>query len=696
MRRLFVASLLTGLCTASVASAAGEDPFLWLEEVQGARALEWVKAQNAKTLAVLEKDPRFETFHAEALTLLTATDRIPAPDLRAGGVDNFWQDRTNPRGVWRHTSLEDYARPAPQWKTVLDLDALSRAEGANWVYKGSECLPPEDQRCLVSLSNGGKDAVEVRELDAATGAFVEGGFRLPEGKQSSEWLDVDTLLVGRDWGAGTLTESGYAYVLKRWKRGTPLSEAQEVFRGERTDAWVSPRVLRDAEGRRQGVLIQRAVTFFESEYWLLGEGGAAPARVPLPRKASFQAFVQGQAVFTVQEDWGGFKQGALLAYPLAALEADATAARPALILQPGPRQAIESVSETRGGLLVNVYEDVKGAIDVYTPGKGTTWRRKRLALPKNASVSILATSPAHDRVFVESQGFLEPTALWLGDAAAGTVKKVKALPARFNASTHQVEQRWAVSKDGTRIPYFLVRPKGRKADGTTPTLVYGYGGFQVSKPPVYLPEVGKLWLERGGAYVVANIRGGGEFGPRWHQAALREHRQRSFDDFAAVLEDLVRRKVSSPRRIGIYGRSNGGVLTSVTLTQRPELLNAAVIESPLIDMLRYHKLPAGASWVGEYGNPEVPGDAAFIAKYSAYQHLEKGGRYPRPYITTNTLDDRVHPGHARKFAARLEALGLPYLYYENTEGGHSNDANPLLNAQRWALHYVYLFEQLVD
>ncbi len=694
MRRLFVASLLTGLWSAP-GIAAQEDPFLWLEDVQGPRALEWVKAQNAKTLAVLEKDPRFEAFHAEALALLTATDRIPAPDFRAGGVDNFWQDRANPRGVWRHTSLDGFASPAPRWKTVLDLDVLSKAEGANFIYKGNDCLPPEDRRCLVSLSNGGKDAVEVRELDTATGAFVEGGFRLPEGKQFSEWLDADTLLVGRDWGGDTLTESGYAYVLKRWKRGTPLAEAQEVFRGQKTDVYASPTLLRDADGQLQAVLVNRAVTFFESEFWLLGEGQAAPVRVPLPRKASYQAFVQGHAVFTLEEDWGRFKQGALLAYPLAALKADAAAAQPALLLQPGPRQAIESVSATRGSLLVNLYEDVKGAIDVYTPS-ATRWSRKRLPLPKNASVGIIATSSAHDRVFVESQGFLEPTALWLGDAAAGTVKKVKSLPARFKAATHQVDQYWAVSKDGTRVPYFVVRPKGKKADGTTPTVVYGYGGFQVSKPPVYLPEVGKLWLERGGAYVVANIRGGGEFGPRWHQAALREHRQRSFDDYAAVIEDLVRRKLSSPRRIGIYGRSNGGVLTSVSLTQRPELLNAAIIESPLIDMLRYHKLPAGASWVGEYGNPEVPGDAAFIAKYSAYQNVKEGVRYPRPYITTNTKDDRVHPGHARKFAARLEALGQPYLYYENTDGGHSNDADPLLNARRWALHYVYLSQQLVD
>ncbi|NMO15551.1 S9 family peptidase [Pyxidicoccus fallax] len=692
MRSVFVASVLTGVLSAPGALAA-EDPFLWLEEVQGTRALEWVRTQNEKTLAALEKDPRFETFHKEALEFLTATDRIPTPEFRAGGVDNFWQDAANPRGVWRHTSVDSYGGPAPQWKTVLDVDALSKAEGANWIWKGHECLPPADARCLVRLSNGGKDAVEVREFDATTGKFVDGGFRLPEGKQSSDWLDADTLLVGRDWGGDTLTESGYAFVLKHWRRGTPLAQAKEVFRGERTDVHGSPMMLRDAEGQLQAVLVNRAVTFFESEFWLLD--GAAPVRLSLPRKTSYQGFVQGQVVFSLEEDWGRFKQGALLAFPLAALKADAASAKPALVLQPGPRQAIDGVAATRSTLLVNVYEDVKGALDVYTP-VGGKWTRKRLDLPKNASVGITATSSAHDRLFVKSQGFLEPTALWLGDASAATVKKVKSQPARFDASTHQVEQFWAKSKDGTRVPYFVVRSRKRKADGGAPTLVHAYGGFQVSKTPVYQPEVGKLWLERGGAYVVANIRGGGEFGPRWHQAALRENRQRAFDDFAAVMEDLVRRKISSPRRMGIYGRSNGGVLTSVSMTQRPDLMNAAVIESPLIDMMRYHKLPAGASWVGEYGNPEVPADAAFISKYSAYQNLKEGVRYPKPYITTNMKDDRVHPGHARKFAARLEAMELPYLYYENTDGGHSNDADPLLNARRWALHSVYLAQQLMD
>jgi len=693
MRRAYVASLLAGLLTTSAAKAEeAPDPFLWLEEVQGARALEWVQAQNARTLAVLEKDPRFETFHAEALEMLTSTDRIPSPRFRAGGVDNFWQDRSNPRGVWRHASLEGYVGARTPWETVLDVDALAKSEQANWIWKGSNCLPPADRQCLVSLSNGGKDAVELREFDATAKRFVEGGFQVPEGKLSAAWLDADTLLVGRDWG-GTLTESGYPFVLKRWTRGTPLAETREAYRGERTDVSATPIPLRDAEGALQAVLVNRAVTFFESEFYLLGD--AAPVQLPFPRKTSIQAFVEGQVIFTIEEDWGRFKQGALLAYPLAALKEDPAAAKPVLLFQPGPRQAIESVAATRGRVLVSLYEDVKGALDVYTPSKNR-WSRKRLALPGNASVAITATSASHDRLFVMTQGFLEPTSLWLADAGAATVKKVKSLPARFDASKLRVEQYWTQSKDGTRIPYFLVRPKARKLDGTTPTLVYGYGGFQVSKPPVYLPEEGKLWMERGGAYVVANIRGGGEFGPRWHQTALREHRQRAFDDFAAVMRDLVRRKVTSPRRMGIYGRSNGGVLTSVAMTQHPELFNAAVIESPLIDMMRYHKLPAGASWVGEYGNPEVPEDAAFISKYSAYQNLREGVRYPMPYITTNTKDDRVHPGHARKFAARLEAMGLPYLYYENTDGGHSNDADPLLNARRWALHHVYLTRQLMD
>jgi prolyl oligopeptidase len=653
-----------------------------------------VQRQNERTMAALASDPRFERFRAEALRILTSSERIPAPEFRAGAVDNFWQDAQNPRGIWRTATLESFPGPKPEWQTILDVDALAQAEKANWIFKGVICLEPEERRCLVRLSNGGKDAVSIRELDARAKAFVPGGIQLPEGKQYAAWIDENTLIVGRDWGEGTRTESGYPFILKTWKRGQPLNEAREVFRGSPRDVWASPHPVRDPDGNLLATLVDRRITFFESETWWL-PGDRPPVQLPFPRKVKIHGYVDGQLVFTTDEDWKSFKAGAVLAYELKSLLADPARATARRVFQPNAHQAVEEVSPTRDKLLITVYEDVKGAVDLYDLSRAN-WSATRLPLPKNASVDLTATSVAHNHAFINVQSFLEPTTQWLADVAAGTARKVRALPPQFDASNLEAEQFWAKSKDGTRIPYFVVRPKNLKLDGSGPTLMYGYGGFQISKPPVYLPVDGKLWLERGGVYVIANIRGGGEFGPAWHEAALREHRQRAFDDFAAVADDLIKRKITSPRRLGIYGRSNGGVLTSVSMTQRPDLMNALVVESPLVDMMRYHKLPPGASWIGEYGNPELPEDAAFIARYSAYQNLRAGVRYPKPYITTNTRDDRVHPGHARKFAARLEAMGVPHLYFENTDGGHSNDADPILNARRWALHYVYLSQQLTD
>jgi len=422
-------------------------------------------------------------------------------------------------------------------------------------------------------------------------------------------------------------------------------------------------------------------------------------RIPLPLKADYQTYVDGRVVFALKEPWRTFKAGALIAYRLTDLQqpqrADAPWAAPELIFQPGPRQAIQNVSSTKSRLVVVLLEDVKGAVDVSDLAKSGA-KPTRLALPKDANINLVDAADDSDQLFVTVEGFLDPTSLWLADAGSAKVAKLKTLPARFDASKDLVEQYWATSTDGTRIPYFVVRPKAAKLDGTTPTIMYGYGGFEVAKPPVYLPEMGKIWLERGGAYVIANIRGGGEFGPAWHDAVLREKRQLSFDDFAAVARDLAARKITSARRLGIYGRSNGGVLTTVSMTQHPELWNAIVVESPLVDMLRYNHLSAGASWVGEYGDPDIPADRAFIEKYSGYQNVKAAVKYPEPYITTNTRDDRVHPGHARKFAARLEAMGIPYLYYEQTFGGHANDADPELNARRWARHYVYLAQKLMD
>jgi prolyl oligopeptidase len=688
-------SMLCALAALTLAASAARaqeaaDPYLWLEDVDSARAMQWVEGQNAKSAARLEKDPRYGTFLAEARAIFTAKDRIPTPHFRAGGVDNLWQDAGHVHGLWRHASLNSYRTPNPQWQTLLDLDALSKAEGKNWIWKGAACLKPEETTCLVRLSNGGGDSVELREFDTRTKSFVDRGFRFADGKQYVEWLDRDALIVGREWTPGELTESGYAYVLKIVGR---TGEPREVFRGQKTDVWAQPFVLRGEGGRPDGVVIQRGLTFYESEWSLLTNAGLV--RIPLPPKAEYQDYVDGQAVFTIQEPWGGFGAGALIAYDLAALTRDAANAKPRLIFQPGPAQAIQQVAATEDRLAVALLEDVKGAVDVYDFDDGK-WTVKRLPLPKDANINLVDTAGHSDQLFATVEGFLTPTSLWLADADSGTAAEIKRLPPRFDGSKHVVEQYWATSSDGTKIPYFLVRPRAAKLDGSLPTLMYGYGGFEVAKPPIYMPEAGKLWMERGGAYVIANIRGGGEFGPAWHQSVLREKRQLSFDDFAAVAKDLEARKVTSPRRLGIYGRSNGGVLTTVSMTQHPELWNAIVIESPLIDMLRYHKLSAGASWVGEYGNPDVPEDRAFIARYSGYQNLKAGVAYPEVYITTNTRDDRVHPGHARKFAARLEAMGIPYLYYEQTFGGHANDADPELNARRWARHYVYLAQKLMD
>jgi prolyl oligopeptidase len=681
----FSAALLSGPVLAQ------EDPFLWLEGVDDPRALAWAEAENVKTADVLEKDPRYAPMLAQARAIFTAKDRIPTPQFRAGGIDNLWQDAEHPHGLWRHTTEASYRSAAPAWQALIDVDALAKAEGKRWFFKGAVCLKPAETTCLVRLSNGGGDAVELREFDTRARTFTANGFRFAEGKQYVQWLDRDTLAVAREWTPGEVTTSGYPYVVKIVGRD---GQAREVFRGQKTDMSAAASVLRGDGSRVDGVLITRNVTFYEREFSLLDDAKGLIA-VPLPRKAEEEAYVDGQVVFSLQEAWGGFQPGALIAYDLAALKADAKAAKPRLIFQPGPRQAVQQVSSTDGKLVVALLEDVKGAVDVYD-FQGGQWSAKRLPLPKDANINLVDAAGADDELFVTVESFLTPTSLWLADAAAGTAAQVKALPARFDASTHVVEQFWATSSDGTKIPYFVVRPRAAKLDGSLPTLMYGYGGFQVAKPPIYMPEAGKLWMERGGAYVIANIRGGGEFGPSWHQSVLREKRQLAFDDFAAVARDLAARNVTSARRLGIYGRSNGGVLTTVSMTQHPELWNAVVVESPLIDMLRYHKLSAGASWVGEYGDPDVPGDRAFIEKYSGYQALKPGAKYPLAYITTNTRDDRVHPGHARKYAAMLQKLGVPYLYYEQTFGGHANDADPELNARRWARHYVYLAQRLMD
>jgi prolyl oligopeptidase len=669
-----------------------KDPYGQLEDIHAPAALDWVKGENARTADRLEKDPRFEDFREAALKVLTSKDRIPEPHFLGEGVGSFWQDADHVKGVWRRTSLADFATSAPHWETLIDFDALSKAEGRNLIFKGASCLPPGDQLCLVRISDGGGDAVEVREFDTGARSFVKDGFLFSAGKQEVEFIDKDTVLVARDFGDGTLTRSGYPFVLKTLKRGQSLAAAVEIYRGEPSDVRVGAAVLRDAESRAFGLLIERSDTFFTRRY-LIKTGDGAPTALSLPAKVSFEGNLGKTLVFAFNEDFAGpagatFKAGDLVALDLATSNLS-------LIARPTSTQSFASVFVTRSRVVVQLLDMVNGALDVHQPGKDG-WTTKRVDLPKGLAVYVRAGSEASDTLFVNTESFLDPPSQWRVEAGEAKAMRIRSLPPLFDASALTFEQHFAVSTDGTRIPYFLVHRKDMKRDGKTPVQMFGYGGFLVSETPSYRPELGKLWLGRGGAYVLTNIRGGGEFGPAWHEAALREHRQRAFDDFASVARDLIATGVTSPAHLGVYGRSNGGVLTSVSITQHPELFNAAVIESPLVDMLRYTHLSAGASWAAEYGDPDVPGDRAFIAAYSAYTRLAPGRKYPEPYITTNTEDDRVHPGHARKLAAALQGLGYSALYFENTFGGHANDADPELNARRWARHYVYLSQKLMD
>jgi prolyl oligopeptidase len=679
-----------------MSSARTEDPFIWLEQVDGAQALDWVKAENAKTANVLEMDPRYPGFFKEALDIVQAKDRIPQPHFFDGQVLNLWQDANHVRGIWRRTNLADYRKSDPTWTTVLDLDVLAKEEKVNWFWSGANCAEPTERRCMINLSDGGEDAVSLREFNLQSARFVDGGFSLPRGKQDSAWQDDDTLLVAREWSPGELTRSGYPFVVKRMRRGQAPSAAVEVFRGTTSDVAVSPLVFNDGAGHR-AVIIARSLSFFEIEYYLLASHGTK--RLALPPKADIVALVGGRLVVSLRQDWttaDGTKvaQGSLVAIDLTAAATAPGRLQPTLVYAPGPREAFMRASATRDHLLVTVLDNVRGRVYVYTPKPGRKWSRRLLALPDNVSIQIINADLHSERAFVSITGFLTPTSLWLADLATGALEPVKTLPARFDASHQVVEQFEATSSDGTRVPYFVVRPSAMKHDGSTPTILTAYGGFQASETPYYSPETGKLWLEHGRAFVVANIRGGGEFGPAWHEAGVKTHRQRIFDDFTAVARDLIARGITSSPRLGIEGGSNGGLLMGVEFTQHPELWGAVDMQVPLLDMLGYERLAAGSSWVGEYGSVENPGERGFLASISPYNNLKPGVRYPEALIWTTTKDDRVGPQHARKFAAKLKAMGVPYLFYEVIEGGHGSGSTLAEKAAMTAREFVYFWRRL--
>jgi prolyl oligopeptidase len=676
--------------------AAPADPYLWLENQTGARALAWVKAEDAKTSAVLEKDPHYASIYRDALAVAQASDRIPYPTFIGDDVYNFWQDAAHVRGIWRRTTLASYRTATPRWTTVLDLDALARAEQANWVWKGADCAMPAERRCMVLLSDGGEDAVTAREFDLQTRAFVPNGFVLPRGKQDFAWAGEDTLYVSREWEPGQLTTSGYPYAVKRLARGQPLSSAVEVFRGQPADVGVSPQTLDDGTGHR-ALVINRGVTIFESTKYLVTPAGVKALAVPA--KASIVGMVAGQLIVRLSEPWVAgathIRSGALASFDLAHAMADPADLAPVAIFEPGPRESVGGSAATRDALVASIYQNVRGRVFVFTRTAGRQWVRKPLALPDNLSTDVTDANLHGTDAFVNVTGFLTPSSVWLANTATDAATTIKTLPAQFDASRDAVEQLEATSTDGTKIPYFVVHPRGMQLDGRNPTILTAYGGFEVSETPYYSATVGKLWLERGGVFVLANIRGGGEFGPAWHEAGLKTHRQIVYDDFASVAQDLKARKITSTPRLGIMGGSNGGLLMGVELTEHPDDWGAVDIQVPLLDMLRYEQIDAGASWVGEYGSVSNPAERAFWEKTSPYQNLRKGVRYPEPLIWTTTKDDRVGPQHARKFAAKMAALGDPYFFYEVIEGGHGAGANLRERAHTSALEFTYFARQLM-
>ena len=693
---LRIIALIAGIIGAAPLAGA-PDPFLWLENVNGTRALAWVKAENAKTLAVLQHDPHFAPFKATALALNQSQTRIPTPDMIGGRVYNFWQDAAHVRGIWRATTITGYAQHAPPWKTVLDLDGLAAAEHKNWVWQGADCDSPGGTRCLISLSEGGEDASTVREFDLKSGTFVTGGFALPRAKQSVAWLDDDKLLVARPWEPSDVTASGYPYIVKTLERGRPLADAVELTRGTTTDVEMQPEELHDGQGHRV-LAIRRGVSFFESATSLLTPSGLR--RLNLPLKSNLRALVAGRLLISLAQPWRignrTIASGDLVSVDLAAAMADPAHLEPSIVYAPGPRESLDDVGRTRNRLIVTSAENVRGRVAVYTPVASGGWSKRALAIPDYSTVQLESANDRGSTAYIAVTSFLTPTTLLQLDTSTATARVAKARPALFDAAHDVVEQDEARSKDGTRIPYFIVRPKHLAYDGNAPVILNAYGGFGVSETPFYSGIIGRLWLTRGGVFVLANIRGGGEFGPAWHDAGLKTHRQRIYDDFAAIARDLIARKITRPQRLGIMGGSNGGLLMGVEFTQHPELYHAVDIEVPLLDMLRYERIAAGASWAGEYGSVSIPRERAFLASISPYHNLKAGVRYPEPLIWTTTKDDRVGPQHARKFAAKLAAMHIPYLFYEVTEGGHGAGANAKETSLTTALEFTYLTRRLMD
>ena len=695
MSQLSNACLIAGLALAGGASAqtppVGDDPYAWLENVDGQQSLDWVKARNAKAEAEIATTADFKSLEAEILAILDSDAKIPGVQKIGEYYYNFWKDKQHERGLWRRTTLAEYRKAQPKWETVLDLDALNKAEGTKWVWHGADCLRPAYERCLVALSPGGSDADVTREFDLTTKQFVKDGFFRAEAKGGLSWIDRDTVYVYTDFGKGSLTSSGYPNIVKEWKRGTPLASAKTVYEGKPGDMYIA--AGHDHTPGYERDFVNRTLAFYNDELYLVGKDGKL-AKVDAPNSAN-KGVKRQWLTLELREPWtvGGktYPAGSLLATDFDGFMAGKREFD--VLFEPTDSTSLASYSWTKSHLVLNVLDDVKNRLSVLTPTAQGWKRGEFVGAPAFGTLGVSAVDDDEsDAVWLTATDYLTPTTLSLVQLGQAP-EQLKAMPSFFDGSNDVIEQHFATSRDGTRVPYFLVRPKGLKADGSNPTLLYGYGGFEIALTPGYSGGLGRSWLDRGGVYAVANIRGGGEYGPRWHQAALKANRHKAYEDFAAVAQDLIDRRITSPRHLGVQGGSNGGLLTGNMLTQYPELFGAVVVQVPLLDMKRYNKLLAGASWMAEYGNPDTA-DWEFIRTFSPYHLFDPGKSYPPVIFTTSTRDDRVHPGHARKMAAKMIEAGKDVTYYENIEGGHGGAANNAQAAHMAALAYSFLWQRL--
>lgn len=683
-------------------AVAESDPFLWLEDVTGERALEWVKARNAISIKRMEGESSFEKLRTDLLDILDSNARIPFVSKRGDYYYNFWRDKTNERGLWRRTSLEEYKKSEPKWEVILDLDALAKSENENWVWKGAALLRPDYSRALITLSRGGADANVTREYDLKTRSFVRDGFNLPESKGSASWIDIDQVFVSTNFGEGSMTDSGYPRIAKLWKRGTRLEEAQIVYEGKQQDMSIS--AMHDDSPGFERNFVSRNIAFYNDElYWVKSPGELV--KIDAPNTANKNVF-KNFLLFELREPWTigstTFPGGSLLVSDFDAFLSGKRELK--VLFEPTEQTALSSVMTTKDYVVINVLEDVKNRLYVLKPGESKSatsisameWSRESLVgAPAFGTVGVTAVDPDEsNEYFMTSTDYLTPTTLSMGTIGQVPVE-LKRLPHFFDSSGFEISQHFATSADGTKVPYFMVAKKNLDLNGQNPTLLYGYGGFEISLQPNYSATVGRAWLTQGGVYVVANIRGGGEYGPRWHQAALKEKRLKAYEDFAAVAKDLVSRKVTRKERLGVQGGSNGGLLVGNMVTLYPDLFEAGVCQVPLLDMKRYNKLLAGASWMAEYGNPDYPEQWDYIRKFSPYQNVQESVRYPKVLFTTSTRDDRVHPGHARKMMAKMESQGHSVWYYENIEGGHGGAANNKQSAFMQALAYTFLKQELM-